>query len=321
MPAFEHLQHSGRPAWALLHSSQDEHLAATGRCPATRADMGAAGEGPAAYETISTNPAKQGVDNPQRPRTEQQPFASWEDLTKLASRIGAAVRAARHIRRGDRTATKRMGRARAPRHRPRHSSALRLPSVPQRPAQMPENRSQRPRRATTSDRARRARPATNQPPLPTRVPRPQRRLPRPAQLPAALLDSCPARSRHPASAKDLRSKTHVRDVRSTCGHLDLRPLPLHGRQSDHDRPPLRPPRQRRPPTRDRPTRRPHARAIRRGRWWTFRGRHNGHPSPVALTRDSGLALAGQTDKALCRTRTDDPFLTIARRVLQCVHDA
>jgi hypothetical protein len=30
VPAFEHLQHTGRPAWALLHSSQDEHLVATG---------------------------------------------------------------------------------------------------------------------------------------------------------------------------------------------------------------------------------------------------------------------------------------------------
>ena len=29
---------------------------------------------------------------------------------------------------------------------------------------------------------------------------------------------------------------------SPCRHLHLRPLPLHGRQPDHDRPPLRPPR-------------------------------------------------------------------------------
>jgi hypothetical protein len=101
--------------------------------------------------------------------------------TRLADR--AALRATRHIRRGDRTATKRMGRARAPRHRPRLSSALRLPSVPQRPAQMPENRSQRPRRTTASDRARRARPATTQPRVPARVPRAPRRLPRSAQLP------------------------------------------------------------------------------------------------------------------------------------------
>jgi integrase len=37
---------------------------------------------------LNTNPAKQGLDNPQRPRTEQRPFESWEDLTKLAARIG-----------------------------------------------------------------------------------------------------------------------------------------------------------------------------------------------------------------------------------------
>ncbi len=37
---------------------------------------------------LNANPAKQGVDNPQRPRTEQRPFESWEDLTKLAAWIG-----------------------------------------------------------------------------------------------------------------------------------------------------------------------------------------------------------------------------------------
>ena len=49
----------------------------------------------------------------------------------------------------------------------------------------------------------------------------------------------------------LRSPAHLRDVRAACRHLHLRPLPLHGRQPDDDRPPLRPPRQGRPPARDR----------------------------------------------------------------------
>ena len=44
-------------------------------------------------------------------------------------------------------------------------------------------------------------------------------------------------------------------LRAPCRHLHLRPLPLHGRQPDHDRPPLRPPRPPQVLTRDPPTRR------------------------------------------------------------------
>ena len=51
-----------------------------------------------------------------------------------------------------------------------------------------------------------------------------------------------------------RSQAHLRHVRAPRRHLHLRPLPLHGRQPDDDRPPLRAPRQRRPPARDRPPR-------------------------------------------------------------------
>jgi integrase len=38
---------------------------------------------------IDVNPAKQGVDNPQRRRTEKRPFESWDELAKLAVRLGA----------------------------------------------------------------------------------------------------------------------------------------------------------------------------------------------------------------------------------------
>jgi integrase len=48
------------------------------------------------------------------------------------------------------------------------------------------------------------------------------------------------RGRDRAPAQDLRSPTHLRHLRAPCRHLHLRPLPLHGRQPDHDRPPLRP---------------------------------------------------------------------------------
>ena len=72
--------------------------------------------------------------------------------------------------------------------------------------------------------------------------------------------------RHQPLAADLRSPSHLRDPRAPCRHLHLRPLPLHGRQPDHDRPPLRPPRPRRSRTRD-PTPRRLQRA--RVRPWTL----------------------------------------------------
>ena len=37
---------------------------------------------------INSNPAKQGVENPQRPRVEQRPFESWNELHLLANRLG-----------------------------------------------------------------------------------------------------------------------------------------------------------------------------------------------------------------------------------------
>ncbi|MGB0091933.1 MAG: hypothetical protein WBP81_05310 [Solirubrobacteraceae bacterium] len=37
---------------------------------------------------LNTNPAKEGIENPQRPRIEQRPFDSWADLRQLADQIG-----------------------------------------------------------------------------------------------------------------------------------------------------------------------------------------------------------------------------------------
>ena len=37
---------------------------------------------------INRNPAKQGVENRQRPRVEQRPFESWDELQRLADRLG-----------------------------------------------------------------------------------------------------------------------------------------------------------------------------------------------------------------------------------------
>ena len=41
-----------------------------------------------AWGMIDVNPAKQGVDNPQRRRTEKRPFESWAQLAAVASRLG-----------------------------------------------------------------------------------------------------------------------------------------------------------------------------------------------------------------------------------------
>jgi len=40
------------------------------------------------WQMVDVNPAKHGVDNPQRRRTEKQPFESWAQLAKVTSRLG-----------------------------------------------------------------------------------------------------------------------------------------------------------------------------------------------------------------------------------------
>jgi len=45
------------------------------------------------WQMIDTNPAKHGVHNPQRRRTEKRPFESWAQLATVASRLGDRERA------------------------------------------------------------------------------------------------------------------------------------------------------------------------------------------------------------------------------------
>lgn len=40
------------------------------------------------WKMVEENPAKTGVDNPQRRRTEKRPFESWVQLYVLAEAIG-----------------------------------------------------------------------------------------------------------------------------------------------------------------------------------------------------------------------------------------
>ena len=43
------------------------------------------------WRLLDRNPAKQGVENPQRRRTEKRPFESWEELEALAERLGQVL--------------------------------------------------------------------------------------------------------------------------------------------------------------------------------------------------------------------------------------
>jgi hypothetical protein len=113
-----------------------------------------------------------------------------------------------------------------------------------------------------------------------RVPRASE--PLPAQLPQLRLEAGADRGRDRATAQDL-SPTHFRHLRAPCRHIHLRPLPLHGRQPDHDRPRLRPPRPRPTRARDPPPRPAQQNSVHGGRWWTLRGRRPAQLAPAETT--------------------------------------
>jgi hypothetical protein len=171
---------------------------------------------------IDSNPAKQGVDNPQRRRTEKRPFESWAQLDELAVRLGPRYGPAT-LRGRDRIAARRVDGARAARHRPPSTSRLR-PSCRCRPL--------RSQRSTSSAPAVRVSFSSRRPVAVTST----------STTSATATEARPSRGRHRAAASRLRSPPYVRDLRARCRHLDLRPLALHGSQPDHDRSPLRPPR-------------------------------------------------------------------------------
>jgi integrase len=163
---------------------------------------------------LNTNPAKQGVTNRQRPRIEQHPFESWDQLKALADRLG-----------------RRLGPlvlfAAATGLRPSEWLALELRDIDRQARVVYVRRAYRNGRikCPKTDASTRAVPLQ--------------------QVALEALDALPSRNGSSLVFPAPRG-----------GYLDLRPLPLHGRQPDHDRPPLRPPRQGRPPARDQPPRRP-----------------------------------------------------------------
>ena len=144
---------------------------------------------------IDVNPAKQGVDNPQRRRTEKRPFESWAQLDsgrrQLGQRFGPMVMfaAATGLRPGEWIALEQ-------RDIDRDARVVYVRrAFSKRPAQVHQDRGERPRRAAAGGRARRARAAADRRDTALLFPAATRRLPRPAQLPHPRLEARPARGR------------------------------------------------------------------------------------------------------------------------------
>src|ERR671930_921346 len=163
-----------------------------------------------------------------------------------------ALRSDDPVRGRDRAAASRMDRTRKTRHRPEGARCLRAALLHPAPAEGPKDGSKHASGTAASASTRRARPDRALQRFAAAVPWRTGRLPRHPPLPPIPLAARPTGGGHQPAPAGLRSPTHVRDLRPPCRHLNLRPLPLHGRQPDHDRPPLRPPRPRRTRARDQP---------------------------------------------------------------------
>jgi integrase len=210
---------------------------------------------------IDVNPAKLGVDNPSPRRREQRPFESWAELDAVAARLApryapmVIFAAATGLRPAEWVALEERDVDRAARvvYVRRSFTKGRLKCT-----KTEASRRAVPLQAIALDAIERQPPNPNNPLL---FPGEQGRLPRPPQLPRPSLEAGTTRGRDRASAQDLRSPTHLRHLRTLCRPLHLRALPLHGRQPDHDRPTLRPPRTRRTRARNPPSRRAECRTT------------------------------------------------------------
>jgi integrase len=193
---------------------------------------------------IHVNPAKLGVDNPSPRRREQRPFGSWAELEVLAGHL-------------------------SPRYRPMvifaAATGLRLAewlALEWRDIDL-EARVAYVQRSFTKGRPKCPKTEARQRAVPLQtialdaikrqVASRHSALVFPAER-AGYLDLHNFRNREwkpaqiAAGIEPLRRiydlPAHLRHIRPPCRHLHLRPLPLHGRQPDHDRSPLRPPRPR-----------------------------------------------------------------------------
>ena len=218
---------------------------------------------------LEVNPAKQGVENPQRRRTEKRPFESWEELEAVAERLGPRLgpmvtfAAATGMRPGEWVALEHRDIDRAARvayvHRSFSKGRLTCPKTEASIRAVPLQ-------------------AVALAALDELPPGGPRDLLFPAER-GGYLDLHNFRNRNwkPAQLaagvepfRRIYDQAHLCHLRSPCRPLHLRALALHGCQPDHDRSPLRPPRPRRPRARDPPPRHPHHRCG--GRSWTSGGR-------------------------------------------------
>ena len=210
---------------------------------------------------IDLNPAKRGVDNPSPRRREQRPFESWAELDAVSANLAPRYRPMVIF-------------AAATGLRPAEWLALERRDIDCQARVVYVRRSFTKGRlkCTKTEASRRAVPLQaialdaiegqpTSPHSPVSLPGRAGRLPRPPQLPQPRVEAGPTCRRDRASAQGLRSPAHLRDLRAPCRHLHLRPLPLHGRQPDDDRPPLRPPRTRRTRACDPPARRAQCRTT------------------------------------------------------------
>ena len=137
---------------------------------------------------LDVNPAKQGVENPQRRRTEKRPFESWDELRAVAEQLGprfgpmVIFAAATGMRPGEWVALEHRDIDRDARvaYVRRAFTKGRL--------EVHKDRGKRTSRPAASDRPRRPRTATGQQ-LAAALPGRTRRLPRPAQLPHPRLEA------------------------------------------------------------------------------------------------------------------------------------
>ena len=226
-----------------------------------------------AWRIIDSNPAKAGVDNPRRQHPEKRPFETWAEIDALAAHLDPAYgpmivfAAATGLRPGEWIALEQRDLDREAR-----VVYVRRALAHGRLKNLKTRRSLRavPLQSIALDALDRL-PARRETPL---------LFPRGGYLDLHNFSrrawKAAQRAADRASAATVRLAPHVRDLRAAGRHLHLRPLALHGREPDDDRPPLRPPR---------PRRHEHAAALLDSlaaeeaatAAWTFGGRRGGEP--------------------------------------------
>jgi integrase len=194
---------------------------------------------------LDVNPAKLGVENPQRRYPEKRPFESWEELDALAGRLGprhgpmVLFAAATGLRPGELLALEQRDTDREANvvyvRRTFRNGRIKIPKTKASVRAVPLQ-------AIALAALNELRP---DPQCPLLFP----------SVRGGYLDLHNFRNRNWKPAQKAAGITPLRrvyDLRHTFAtfalsrrHLHLRPLPLHGNEPGHDRPPLRPPRPRR----------------------------------------------------------------------------